>query len=53
VARAARLTADGLPDRYVPEDVEAVQDMHRRVQLALAGDAAGAYDDRAGETRSI
>ena len=53
VARAARLVLQELPEGVGAEDAERVTDLHRRVGLALAGDVAGAYADRAGDTRSI
>ena len=53
VARAARLTAEEQPSGTTEEDAGVVADMRRRVELALAGDVAGAYGDRSGETRSI
>lgn len=37
----------------LPEDIDAVYDMIRRARLALAGEVARAYADRAGETRSF
>jgi uncharacterized membrane protein len=53
VAEAAALVVDALDDDAAPYDREVVEDMMRRVQLALAGDRRGAYADRAGETRSM
>ena len=53
IARAADRVLAQLPDQAAAEDAEAVRDMRRRVGLALAGDPAAAYADRAGETRSI
>ena len=53
VADAADRVLAQLPDQAAEADAESVQDMRRRVALALAGDVVGAYADRAGETRSI
>ena len=53
VARAADLVLGELPDDLARDDAGRVTDLHRRVGQALAGDVAGAYADRAGETRSI
>ena len=53
VRRAAELVAVQLSDRVIEEDAAAVDDLRRRVDLALAGDVRAAYADRAGETRSL
>ncbi|MCZ2826486.1 MULTISPECIES: DUF2254 domain-containing protein [unclassified Modestobacter] len=53
IARAAEATVVQLPEQAAQDDADAVQDMRRRVQLALDGDLVAAYADRAGETRSI
>ncbi|WP_165865632.1 DUF2254 domain-containing protein [Vallicoccus soli] len=53
VADQAALVLAQLGDDVLAQDAAAVQDLHRRVGLALAGDVDAAYRDRAGETRSI
>ena len=53
VARAARGVLDALSPDVRRPDAEAVEDLHRRVEQALAGDLVAPYADRAGETRSI
>jgi uncharacterized membrane protein len=51
--RQLSLVLEEVSDELLADDVAAVQDLARRVRLALAGDVDGAYRDRAGETRSI
>ena len=53
VRRSAQLVAEQLSDRLLDSDAGTVRDLHRRVELALAGDVRTAYTDRVGETRSI
>ena len=53
LARAARGVLDALSPDVRRPDAEAVEDLHRRVELALEGDLVAPYADRAGETRSI
>ncbi len=53
VAAQVRLVLADLSDRLLAEDAAAVHDLARRVELALQGDVAAAYRDRAGETRTI
>jgi hypothetical protein len=52
VRRAAALVVEQMADAVLELDADAVRDMQRRVELALAGDVAEAYHDRVGETRS-
>lgn len=52
VRRAAQLVVDQMSEGILEPDADSVRDMHRRVELALAGDVRGAYADRVGETRS-
>ena len=40
-------------DELLAYDVDTVRDLGRRVRLALDGDVAAAFADRAGETRSV
>ena len=53
VARQVALILDEVSDELVEYDLAEVREFARRVELALSGDLAAAYDDRAGETRSI
>ena len=53
VRRQVRLILAETADDLLPEDVEGVRDAAERVEQALAGDVAGAFSDRAGETRSL
>ena len=53
VRRAAALVRGELAEAVGASDAAFVREVHERVELALAGDRAGAYADRAGETRSI
>ncbi|MGH9151390.1 MAG: DUF2254 domain-containing protein [Acidimicrobiales bacterium] len=52
VRRAAALVVEQMADAVLELDADAVRDMRRRVELALAGDVREAYHDRVGETRS-
>lgn len=52
VRRAAALVVEQMADAVLELDADAVRDMQRRVELALAGDVREAYHDRVGETRS-
>ena len=49
--RAASLVAEQLTDDVLTTDAEAVADMLRRVEAALAGEIRASYAD--GESRSI
>lgn len=51
--RQCGLVLDEVSPDMLEDDADAVRDMVRRVELALAGDLEQAYGDRAGETRSI
>lgn len=51
-AAAQLVTAQLCPD-VLDEDRSDVEDMFRRVELAVAGDTTAAFADRVGETRSI
>lgn len=53
VAAAAELVTRSASDGLLPRERAGVEDMERRVHLALQGDVLGAYTDRSGETRSI
>ena len=53
IARQAALVLQTMSEHLVEEDERSVRELGRRVELALSGDLAAAYDDRAGETRSI
>lgn len=53
VMRQAELVVATAPNDLLEADAGAVRDAHRRVDDALNGDAAKAYGDRAGETRSL
>ena len=53
IARQVELVVADTDDRLLPDDAEAVHDLAQRTRLALAGDVAAAYRDRAGETRSV
>lgn len=53
IARQAGLVVATLPEQVLEDDAEAVRDAERRVHEVLRGDVAGAYADRAGETRSL
>jgi len=53
VRRQCALVLEDMSPDLLEDDADAVRDMARRVELALAGDVGGAYGDRAGETRSI
>lgn len=53
IAEQVRLVVAEVSDGLLPEDIAVVQDMAHRVELALQGDVAAAYRDRAGETRTI
>ena len=52
VEEQALLVVEEADDDLAEADCAAVLDLHRRVLLALAGDADGAYVDSAGQTRS-
>lgn len=53
VRRQVRLVLAQMAEDLLPEDAEQVHDVARRVEQALSGQAAEAFADRAGETRSI
>jgi uncharacterized membrane protein len=53
VRRSAELIVEQMSSEILQSDAEAVRDMHRRVESALAGDVRAAYADRVGETRSM
>ena len=53
VVRQAELVVATAPNDLLQADADAVRDAHRRVDDAVNGDAAKAYGDRAGETRSL
>ncbi len=53
IAREAALVRETASSDLLHHDLAPVQDMERRVRLALAGDVAAAFGDRSGETRSI
>jgi uncharacterized membrane protein len=53
VRRSAHLVADQLAPSVAEADAGMVADMRRRVEQALAGNVSMAYEDRAGETRSM
>lgn len=53
IRRQVGLVLDSMEPGLIAADGEYVRDLARRVELALAGDAATAYSDRAGETRSV
>lgn len=53
VRRAAALVTAEMSDTIAEHDRDGVSDMARRVEFALAGDLGAAFDDRAGETRSM
>jgi len=53
VERQVRLVLAAVPAQTLEEDSAPVRDLAARVRAAAAGDVHAAYDDRAGETRSI
>ncbi len=53
IARQVDLLLEQMDDHLLPTDADSIRDSARRVHLALAGDLEAAYDDRAGETRSV
>ena len=53
VRTQARLVVEEMSEEMLPADAETVREMAARVEQALRGDVAGAYADRAGETRSL
>ncbi len=53
VRRQCGPVLQGMSAELLDDDADAVRDMGRRVELALAGELGPAYGDRAGETRSI
>ena len=53
IRRQIGLVLDSMEPGLIASDEEYVRDLARRAELALAGDAAMAYSDRAGETRSV
>ena len=53
IRRQVELVLEDVGAELLPYDVDAVRDLARRVELALAGDVDTAYRDRAGETRSV
>jgi uncharacterized membrane protein len=52
VRRQVRLVLDEMDSQLLPDDADEVRSVAARVEMALAGDVAAAYTDRAGETRS-
>lgn len=53
VRRQVRLVVAEMSDELLPEDAAQVHDVAARVDLALAGQIAEAFTDRAGETHSV
>ena len=53
IADQAAMVVAQMSDDLLQEDADAVRDLARRVELALSGEVAAAFRDRAGETRSI
>ena len=53
VRRAAALVSGQMASTTAEADASLVHDMVARIELALSGDTIGAFDDRAGETKSI
>lgn len=50
--RQVGLLIETMDPGLIPSDIEEVQNLAAKVQLALEGDVEAAYTDRAGETRS-
>ena len=53
VRRQCSLVLADMSTDLLEDDADRVRDMARRVELALAGALGPAYEDRAGETRSV
>ena len=53
IRRQNSLVLETVRDHMVAADDEEIRDMGRRVEEVLAGDLTAAFEDRAGETRSV